>query len=297
MRAILSYSICLLLLVYACRTGKETYVRAAKPSLVERVTFGQPNLPTISAHRGGRYYAGYPENSIELFAYTAGKARAIIECDVSMSKDSVLFLMHDWSLDRTTTGEGKVAEKNWADMKDLKLEDDFGTLTSYTIPTLDQTLSWAKNKVWLSLDIKRGVPFSMVVDAINTYNASSYAAIITYNIDAAKEVYKLAPNVLISAGIRNIEDLKRYKESGIPMKNLIAFTGTKEPDPAVYKALHEEGIVCMLGTLGNLDKRVKAKGNDKLYENYVKKGADILATDRPLEAAKVLENWRKQTRK
>ena len=43
----------------------------------------------------------------------------------------------------------------------------------------------------------------------------------------------------------------------------------------------------MLGTLGNLDRQVQAKG-DHLYQKFRQRGADILATDRPLEAAKAI---------
>ena len=66
---------------------------------------------------------------------------------------------------------------------------------------------------------------------------------------------------------------------------MIAFTGTSEPSPDLYKMLHENGIQCILGTLGNLDKSANAKG-DQLYNKFILNGADILATDRPLEASK-----------
>ncbi|MCI4669426.1 MAG: glycerophosphodiester phosphodiesterase family protein [Bacteroidia bacterium] len=279
---------------FSCKTSS-SFVKASKEGLPEKVTYGKAGLPVVSAHRGGRYYAGFPENSIELFAYTASQVKTIIECDVSMSKDSILLLMHDNSLDRTTTGKGKVKEKSWSDMEALYLKDDLGTVTTFRVPELDDVLKWGKNKVWFTLDVKRGVPFSMVVDAIHKRNAAGYAAIITYNLDAAKEVHALDSNLLISVGIRNMEDLERYKKSGIPLKNLIAFTGTREPKAELYQALHEEGIVCLLGTLGNLDRQAKAKG-DHLYKKFRKAGADILATDRPLEAYKALQSEAAKTK-
>jgi len=277
----------LLLLIFSCRTSLSTYLEAPEQGLPRKVSYGEENLPMVSAHRGGRYYKGYPENSIELFAFTSSQVEAIIECDVNMSKDSVLLLMHDRSLDRTTTGEGKVREKNWKEIRKLKLVDDFGNLTDYRVPSLKETLKWAEDKVWLTLDVKRGVPYKMVIDLVQQMKAQSYAAIITYSFDAAKEVYGLDSTLLISVGIRDEESLGRYKQSEIPMDNLIAFTGTREPDPSIYKALHEEGVICMLGTLGNLDKQVQTKG-EHLYKNFRKRGADILATDRPLEAFKAL---------
>ena len=271
----------------ACRSSLPTYVKAPKKGLPEIVTYGQEGLPSVSAHRGGRYYSGYPENSLELFAYTSSRVKAIIECDVSMSSDGILFLMHDNTLDRTTNGKGKVSQKDWMEIRELYLKDDLGTITDFRVPTLDEALQWGKNKVWFTLDVKRGVPFEKVVEAIDKNKAGNYSAIITYNMDAAKEVYSLDSTLLISVGIRNLDEFERYKKSGIPSKNMIAFTGTREQSPGLFEAIHKEGIVCLFGTLGNLDRQVKAKG-DHLYKKYRQNGADILATDRPIEAGKAL---------
>jgi glycerophosphoryl diester phosphodiesterase len=52
--------------------------------------------------------------------------------------------------------------------------------------------------------------------------------------------------------------------------------------------LHERGVFTILGVLGNLDRSAIARG-DQIYVEFVQKGADILATDRPIEAAKAIE--------
>ncbi|MEN8887178.1 MAG: glycerophosphodiester phosphodiesterase, partial [Winogradskyella sp.] len=52
---------------------------------------------------------------------------------------------------------------------------------------------------------------------------------------------------------------------------------------SLYQRLHNENILCMLGTLGNLDKQAQAKG-EHLYSNFKNLGVDILATDRPFMA-------------
>ncbi len=64
---------------------------------------------------------------------------------------------------------------------------------------------------------------------------------------------------------------------------MLAFTGTRLSEPSLYKRLHEKNIVCMLGTLGNLDGQAKARG-DKLYKVWKNIGVDVIATDRPFEA-------------
>lgn len=289
MNVIRLFAVFLTLLLVSCKSSLPTYLKAPRKGLPSTVTYGQEKLPHVSAHRGGRFYPGYPENSLQLFAYTSSLVRTIIECDVAMSKDSVLFLMHDNTLDRTTNGSGRVADKNWSEIQELFLKDDLGTETTFRIPSLEETLKWGKNKVWFTLDIKRGVPFERVVKAIRENKAGRYSAIITYNLDAAKEVYGLDSTLLISVGIRNLEELERYKKSGIPAKNMIAFTGTRRQSPELFEAIHKEGIVCLFGTLGNIDRQIKSKG-DELYREFLDQGVDILATDRPVEASRALSH-------
>ena len=64
----------------------------------------------VSAHRGGAY-PGFPENSIAAMGHVLAEAPAVMEVDVATSADGVLYLMHDDTLDRTTTGSGAVGWK------------------------------------------------------------------------------------------------------------------------------------------------------------------------------------------
>jgi len=248
--------------------------------------------PLISAHRGGPY-PGYPENCIETFEQVLKYTDAIIECDIAMTKDSVLIMMHDYSLDRTTTGTGKVANFTYNEIKRLHLRDNEGIATEFKIPTLDKVLEWSKNKCILTLDVKRGVPFERVILAVEKAETKDNSVIITYNVEDAHRVYQLDPDLMISVGIYTTDDLKRYDSTGIPFENLIAFTGTAEKDPFLYDLLHKKGIYCILGTLGNLDKRAEARG-DHIYLEFIRNGVDILATDRPIEAAEAIRPYEDQ---
>jgi glycerophosphoryl diester phosphodiesterase len=250
-------------------------------------TWSKDRIPLVSAHRGGPY-PGYPENSLQAFENTIKHTHAIIEFDVAITKDSVLVLMHDNTLDRTTTGKGNVIDWTYDDLKEISLVDINGNLTDFRIPTLDEALVWGKGKVLFTVDIKREVPFELVVDAIKRHQAESYAAVITYSVGAAKKIHRLHPDLMLSVTIRNEEELQRMEESGIPVNQWIAFTGTSERPQEFNALLHEKGVFTILGVLGNLDRSAMARG-DQLYTEFVQKGADILATDRPIEAAKAIQ--------
>lgn len=257
--------------------------------LYQLFTYEEDSYPLISAHRGGPY-PGYPENAIETFAHVASHLPVIIECDVRMTKDSVLVLMHDETIDRTTTGQGRVSELLFDDIIQHHLLDNEGTETTFCIPSLEEALLWGKGRVVYTLDIKRDVPYALVVDAIRKTQTEASSIIITYNADQAGVVYRLAPDLLISASIKSGEDLSRLSDQGIPDNRIVAFVGVSEPDSILYEHLHSHGIKTILGTLGNLDQRAVASG-DQVYAEWVDRGADILSTDRPLEAYEALKYY------
>lgn len=283
---------------FACSNEKTTvsesettldanYINIPLGKAKEFYSWTADRVPMVSAHRGGPYL-GYPENSIRTFEYVLSATPAVIECDIEMTVDSVLVMMHDNTLDRTTNGSGRVRDLPWDALKSLRLKDNEGNITEDKIPTLEEVLKWSKGKALLTLDVKRGVPFEKVVELVESTNAEAYAAIITYRANDAQKVHQLNPELMISVGIGNLDAYEAHRDLGIPDDNMIAFTGVSEPAPSLYKFLHDKGIYAILGVLGNLDRKAIAKG-DSTYAGYVERGADILATDRPIEAAKVLE--------
>ena len=82
-----------------------------------------PERPVvISGHRGGMV-TGFPENCIESFEKTLTMMPSFFEIDPRMTKDSVIVLMHDATIDRTTTGTGKVSDYTYAELQQFFLKD------------------------------------------------------------------------------------------------------------------------------------------------------------------------------
>ena len=124
---------------------------------------------------------------------------------------------------------------------------------------------------------------------IRAEDAQDNSIIITYDLQQANRAYQLAPELLLSVSARNEKEWETILNSGIPTKNMLAFTGTRLSPSALYDRLHENDIVCMLGTLGNLDRQAKARG-DELYKTWKASGIDIIATDRPFEVNNAINN-------
>ncbi|GGI58362.1 hypothetical protein GCM10011444_26710 [Winogradskyella haliclonae] len=257
--------------------------------MLETFRYTNNKAPKISVHRGGKSIKNYPENCLETIQYVNANMDAIYEIDVAKTKDGKLVLMHDNSIDRTTNGTGLVMNQTYSQLKEYNLVDDFGNVTKFRIPLFEDVLEWSKqNNVVLSVDIKRSVPQSEVIKAIKDAKAEDVCIIITYDLKQAKSAFALAPDMMLSVSGRNDREVEALLTSGIPTKNMIAFTGTRLSDKSLFEKLHDNDILCMLGTLGNLDKRAEARG-DKLYSDWLNLGIDMLATDRPFAVAKELK--------
>jgi glycerophosphoryl diester phosphodiesterase len=257
---------------------------STQSKLIEVFKASKGDYPNISVHRGGKGLKYYPENCLETIKYVNDSISAIYEIDIAQTKDDQLVLLHDNSIERTTTGSGRVNQLTYDELKTFNLVDDYGNETSFKIPLFSEVLEWCtSNNVILTLDIKRSVSQKDVIDAIREAKAEDISIVITYDLKQAQSAYKLAPDLLISVSARNHKEFDRLLAAEIPTQNMLAFTGTRLSNKSLYKRLHKKDIVCMLGTLGNLDRQAEARG-DKLYNTWKNLGIDIFATDRPFEA-------------
>ncbi|MCK3686294.1 glycerophosphodiester phosphodiesterase family protein [Maribellus sp. YY47] len=125
------------------KTDKVTAIR-------EKLMSRDKSSVIVVAHRGD--WRNFPENSLEAIDNAIKMGVDVVELDVQMTKDSVMILMHDSKLDRTTTGKGVVAETNWADIQELNLRNGCAIRTIHKVPTLEEALEHAKGKIMLNLD-------------------------------------------------------------------------------------------------------------------------------------------------
>lgn len=277
--------LCLFLASFSCKEKAKKEEQSSKSILLERFAYQSKSTPIISVHRGGKSIAHYPENCLETIMFINDSIPAVYEIDIAKTKDNVLVLMHDNTLNRTSTGEGDITNYTYNELLQYNLEDDFGNETTFKIPLFKDVLLWAKtNNVILTIDIKKSVAVDQVVAMVEEVGAEDISVIITYDMKQASTAYKASPNLLLSVSARNEEELDWLLHSEIPTENMIAFTGTRLSSETFYKKLHDLGMTCMLGTLGNLDKQAEAKG-DTLYQKWVDLGIDVIATDRPFAAA------------
>lgn len=246
----------------------------------------------IASHRAGPA-PGYPENALETLQYGYDKGIRVFEVDMATSRDGVLFLLHDRSLGRTTTANGPVADTDWTEISRARLVDNDGEVTSYTPPKLTDALIWAKeNGAILELDKKETTGWRSVITNVRAAGAENNVLLITYNDNDAALVQRLAPEMMLTAGARGDRDLGKLEDMGVDPAKVVAWTGTRAPDPAAWTRLQREGVEPAFGTLGRkgerLDDEYWADGDASEYEDMVSDGLVLLATDEPYRVAEAL---------
>ncbi|MEM9496192.1 MAG: glycerophosphodiester phosphodiesterase family protein [Pseudomonadota bacterium] len=247
-------------------------------------------VTVVSAHRGGPS-KGFPENAIETMAAVLADGPAIMEIDVAASSDGVLYLMHDDTLERTTTGEGAASAAPWSDISALKLEDENGAVTRFAPPKFSDALAWAEGKTILQVDFKRSARYEDVIDEINRQNAEDRVILIAYSFASAQKLHRLAPNAMISLSVNSQSELNRAVAAGVPADRLMAFTGTESPRPRLYGVLEDRDVEVIFGSLGgrnSIDNQIARTGDEDRYAEIAATGVDVLATDRPREAYQAL---------
>lgn len=237
----------------------------------------------ISGHRGGMV-AGYPENCIESFDKTLSMMPSFFEIDPRLTKDSVIVLMHDSDLDRTTTGKGLVSDYTFEQLQGFNLVDREGNITPYKIPTLAQCIEWSKGKAVLNLDIK-DVPLSVMASFITERKPANVIYTVRTPQQAASYC-RLDPNATFSVWCRSMKEFNGYEEAGIPWSRvMVAYVGATmdQARRPLFDSLHARGVMCMISVAPTHDRcyndGCKMEGYRGELETFYK--PDIIETDYP----------------
>lgn len=130
----------------------ETIVQAETraASILRHLCHPSANRVLVVAHRGD--WRNAPENSLPAIQNCIAMGVDIVEIDVQRTKDGQYVLMHDKTLDRTTTGSGRVKDHTAQQLSKLFLENGYGMPTDHRIPTLQEALAITKDRILVYLD-------------------------------------------------------------------------------------------------------------------------------------------------
>lgn len=233
----------------------------------------------VSAHRGGAA-PGYPENALESAAHTLSSFPALIEVDVRRSKDGVLLLMHDATLDRTSSGSGPLEEQDWSALSRLQLKDNDGRTTSFHIPRFSALAQWARGRAPVLAEVKISDTLPEIIREIRAADAQANFMLLVNSLDDAKRVQALDPDLGITLEMLDAKALADAKAAGLDMRRVIAWTGVGKRDKAYWDDLRAQGMTVSYGALWFIDGAIEYLDLKGIYAGLAQDGVALLATDR-----------------
>ena len=212
---------------------------------------GPDRGPFISAHRG--FSTAAPENTLPALEMALAAGADVAEIDVKLTRDGQLVLMHDATLDRTTTGHGSVGAASLAEIKALDAGSWFGAAFAGTeVPTLDEVLDWSQGRLGILLEMKncpeRGPKFiDAVIETIERHDAAGYVIPAGFDHPSVGEVARRRPDwtVEIIMNCRLADVVHAALAAGSKFVSL-------EPEYAVkadVDAMHAAGIAVLTTVL------------------------------------------------
>lgn len=165
------------------------------------------DLPStrLAAHRGGA--ALWPENSLLAFRSASALGVDYLELDVHLARDGAVVVIHDPTLDRTTTGTGPVKDRTLSELKSFRLKDRRHVVTDERIPSLDDVVAVAAAAgCGLLVEMKvdpSGARYpgieERVFAVLDRHGMASSSVVMAFEPDAWRRVRELRPEARAGA--------------------------------------------------------------------------------------------------
>ncbi|MBM1105107.1 glycerophosphodiester phosphodiesterase family protein [Aurantibacter crassamenti] len=233
------------------------------------------NTVLVAAHRGA--HNGNFENSIASTKKAIQLGVDIVEADVKTTKDGYLILMHDSSIDRTTTGKGKVEELTFAEIRTYNLKTPNGKISKETIPTFEEFLNVTKGRIMVDIDMKTDNVEGIlaVLRKTGTTNEAFYFDNDYEQLDRILELDKTAKLMPRAYNYQMADSaITRYAPPAVHIDSKFY---TQE----LTEMLKKNNARIWINTLGDSDSLMRAGKGEKVLEDVLKYGANMIQTDEP----------------
>ena len=290
----INFLLLVLLAAVSC-APKAQYENRAEKILAE---INDPNSKyvVVISHRGD--WRNYPENSIPAIESVIRMGADMMELDVKMTKDSVLVLMHDRTVDRMTNGKGPVSSYTYDSLKTLRMRRPHNITTdSIRVPSLREALLCCKDKILVNVD--HAYPYyKQIVELTEELGVTGQVLMKgKSSVDKVAEDMSKHENNLLYMPIIDINTQKgqklfaEYQEKNVvPLAYEVCW---QYPAPEVddcISTIIKTGSKVWVNTLWSTlcgghgnddDAAVKAADPAEVYGQYVEMGASMIQTDRP----------------
>lgn len=234
----------------------------------------------VVAHRANTkasIASNVPENSIRNIEMAIAAGVDMVELDVRVTKDGELVLMHDETIDRTTTGSGKVSDFTLSQLRAFDMKRNSTVSSGVKVPTLLEALNSCKDKVYVNLDMSgKSIPIGKCISIIR--QAGMEGQVMMYlNQNEIKQAYAMGPELLFHPFVHEVSGLDVYQT--IPGARLVQYNyeyymGT---DVDFAKSVRARGFLTYSNILAN-DAAIQA-GDYSSLDKFIASETDFIQTD------------------
>lgn len=256
---------------------------------------------SVISHRGD--WRNTPENSIRAIQNCIDLGVNMVEIDIKKTKDNELILLHDKTLDRTTTGKGLPQDYTLAEIKQMRLRNGAGVATSHQIPTLEEAMIVAKGKIWVNID--KGYDYFDLVEKVLEKTGTTQQVLIKAGLPYQKVAAenKAVLDKLFFMPIIDMANpdamtmVEEYIKNMQPKAFEVCFTQIDQALQNVLDRIQKSGSKVWINTLWpslcaglNDDRAVEENQQDSIWGKVIEMGASFIQTDRPKELVNYLRN-------
>lgn len=276
----------------ACSDTASDDKRAAK--IVEEIRNPKSKNVLVVCHRGD--WRNFPENSIPAIESVIEMGADVVELDIQLTKDSVLVLMHDGTIDRCTTGKGRVADLTYEELQKFYMKTAHGTRCSLDlkVPTLREALEVCKDRIVINID--KGYNHYGLVLALAEEMGMTEQILIKGSSSLASIREKMAANeqnllympIITPTNAKSMALFEEYIADDEPQLAYEICWGEYTPEvESAMQRLIADGSKLWVNSLWNSlcgglsDDVAWVTSADEVYGKLVDMGATMIQTDRP----------------
>lgn len=233
----------------------------------------------IVVHRGANHLA--PENTVASAMAALRNGATWIEVDVRRSKDSVLFNMHDPTLNRTTNGTGYVADRTSDYINRLDAGSWFGRgFAGLRVPTIATMLDSLRGKANVFFDVKSGTPIPQLVNMVRAKGFADKSFFWFGDSAMLKQFVRMAPEMKIKVNAADVAGIRRWMQVCKPS---YVEMDVRNITDSVRHFCRSNGILIMAAIQGS---------GIEAYREAIDRRPDLVNLDRPELFVQVLDSMR-----
>ncbi len=270
LRAVVSLSIVTAIGAFAAVAPNTLPVQAASTFVFAT---GGPT-PFVAGHRGDSVRA--PENTIPAFTAALASGAAFLETDVQLTSDGVPVLMHDWMLDRTTSGEGPVWALTYDEIRQLDAGSWYSPeFAGIRVPTLEEFLRLLVPSGRSAMIELKGAwnedQVSLVVRQVLAHGLRERVLLASFDVETIAAIDGVDPSFQRAIILRGPMDDPRILIDLLGISAIVTSSAAVAEDPLWIERIRRAGLGSLMYTLNE----------DAQWEAAVTLGVDGIITDRP----------------